>query len=220
RCGSRNPRRGQSAQLRTDRDRDVAGRVRAGLRPGRPRSVGADATGMPPDLVHRTVRVDQIDQRRRCGGDCDAHLDSPARRPGTGRGSRRRPLTTLAGERIGSTRMNRRLIVVGGDAAGMSAASVAKRRAGDDLEIVVFERGRWTSYCACGIPCGNGGEVDGLERVVARTPEQQRANGIDVRLHSEVTGNDPDARRVRVLADGEESSYDYDDLLIATGAEP
>ncbi|MCA1844835.1 MAG: NAD(P)-binding protein, partial [Actinobacteria bacterium] len=49
--------------------------------------------------------------------------------------------------------MTERLVVIGGDAAGMSAACQARRRRGpDDLDIVVFERGHHTSYSACGIP--------------------------------------------------------------------
>ncbi|MGH3425041.1 MAG: NAD(P)/FAD-dependent oxidoreductase, partial [Nocardioidaceae bacterium] len=116
--------------------------------------------------------------------------------------------------------MSRRLIVVGGDAAGMSAASTAKRRAGEHLEVLVFECGRWTSYSACGIPYWIGGTVDGPEGLVARSPEEHRANGIDVRMESEVVAVDPDAGRVTVRADRAESSYGYDDLLIATGAQP
>ena len=65
-----------------------------------------------------------------------------------------------------------RLVVIGGDAAGMSAASQArKRRDEDDLEIVAFERGRATSYSACGIPYWIGGAVDSEADLVARTPE-------------------------------------------------
>jgi NADPH-dependent 2,4-dienoyl-CoA reductase/sulfur reductase-like enzyme len=51
-----------------------------------------------------------------------------------------------------------KLVVVGGDAAGMSAASQARKRLGpDELEIVAFERGHFTSYSACGIPYWIGG---------------------------------------------------------------
>ena len=54
-----------------------------------------------------------------------------------------------------------RLVVIGGDAAGMAAASQARRRRGvDDLEIVAFERGHFTSYSACGIPYWIGGLVE------------------------------------------------------------
>lgn len=116
--------------------------------------------------------------------------------------------------------MSKRLIVIGGDAAGMSAASTAKRRAGDDLEVLVFERGTRTSYSACGIPYWIGGEVDGPEALIARTPEQHRANEIDVRIRSEVIAIDTATRTVTVRSDDTDSSHEYDHLLIATGAEP
>lgn len=117
--------------------------------------------------------------------------------------------------------MAARLLVLGGDAAGMSAASQA-RRLRPDLEVVVLERGGWTSYSACGIPYLVGGEVAGPEDLVARTPEQHRANGIDVRLHHEATGIDLDRREVEVrdLAAGGTSTVGFDQLLVATGARP
>ena len=69
--------------------------------------------------------------------------------------------------------MRSRMVVVGADAAGMSAASQARRRRpADDLAIVAFERGPHTSYSACGIPYYASGMVDEAERLVARTPEQ------------------------------------------------
>ena len=50
--------------------------------------------------------------------------------------------------------MTRRLVIIGGDAAGMSAATQARRMTSpDELEIVTFERGSRTSYAACGLPC-------------------------------------------------------------------
>src|ERR671920_2222075 len=91
--------------------------------------------------------------------------------------------------------MVKRLVVVGGDAAGMSAASQAKKRC-PDLEVVAFERGRATSYSACGIPYWIGGAVTSEAALVARTPEEHRANGIDVRIRTEVTGIDLNRRRV------------------------
>jgi NADPH-dependent 2,4-dienoyl-CoA reductase/sulfur reductase-like enzyme len=48
--------------------------------------------------------------------------------------------------------MTERIVVIGADAAGMSAASQAKRIAGDAVQIVAFERGTYSSYSACGIP--------------------------------------------------------------------
>ena len=115
----------------------------------------------------------------------------------------------------------KRIVVVGGDAAGMSAASTAKRAAGDDVEIIAFERGQWTSYSACGIPYWVGGEVSSPHDLVARTPEEHRSRGIDVRLGTSVTSLDADAGRVSVRdEDGRESEVGYDDVVLATGAEP
>jgi NADPH-dependent 2,4-dienoyl-CoA reductase/sulfur reductase-like enzyme len=116
-----------------------------------------------------------------------------------------------------------RLVVVGGDAAGMSAASQARRRrATDDLEIVAFERGRATSYSACGIPYWIGGAVDSEADLISRTPEQHRANGIDVRIRTEVVGIDLAARTVtaRDLEAGRELVEPFDSLVYATGSVP
>jgi len=89
-----------------------------------------------------------------------------------------------------------------------------------ELEIVAFERGSRTSYAACGLPYLVGGLVDTPERLIARTPEQHRANGIDVRIHHEVTTIDAKALTVTVrdLETGSDSVQHYDELLIATGA--
>ncbi len=114
-----------------------------------------------------------------------------------------------------------RLVVIGGDAAGMSAASQA-RRLRDDLDIVVFERGPHTSYAACGIPYYVGGLVQEWRALVARTPDEFRRQGIDACVRHEVTEIDPEGRRVRVrnLETGDAWWEPYDHLLIATGALP
>ncbi len=117
--------------------------------------------------------------------------------------------------------MARRLVIIGGDAAGMSAAAQARRMtSAGELEIVAFERGSRTSYAACGLPYLVGGLVDTPERLIARTPEEHRANGIDVRIHHEVTAIDTTASTVTVrdLETGSESVEHYDELLIGTGA--
>lgn len=119
--------------------------------------------------------------------------------------------------------MAEQLVVIGGDAAGMSAAAQARRRRGaEELRITAFERGSFTSYSACGIPYWVGGEVARAEELIARTPEQHRAHGIDLRLRTEVTELDLAGRRVRSrdLASGAEAWHPYDQLVIATGAEP
>lgn len=119
--------------------------------------------------------------------------------------------------------MSERLVVIGADAAGMSAASQARRlRPSDELEIVVFERGRFTSYSACGIPYWVGGDVRDRDDLIARTPEEHRARDIDLRLRTEVIELDVTGRRVkaRALDTGAESWTGYDKLVIATGARP
>src|SRR5436190_6706951 len=117
--------------------------------------------------------------------------------------------------------MSERVVVVGADAAGMSAASQAKR-VDDTLEIVALERGRHTSYSACGIPYWVGGVVPDVDALVARTPKQHRANGIDLRLRSEVMALDVDRREVEVRDHADASTYrlGFDHLVLATGARP
>ena len=118
--------------------------------------------------------------------------------------------------------MTERLVVVGGDAAGMSAASQAKRLRGDGLEVVALERGRHASYSACGIPYWVGGVVDDESTLVARTPEQHRANGIDLRMRHEATGLDLDRRELEVRDHGTSTTYrlGFDQVVLATGARP
>jgi NADPH-dependent 2,4-dienoyl-CoA reductase/sulfur reductase-like enzyme len=112
----------------------------------------------------------------------------------------------------------KRLAVVGGDAAGMSAASIARRR-DPEIDVVAFERGPYTSYSACGIPYYVGGLVDEADRLISRSPEQHRAAGIDVRTRCEVVAIDLGARRLTVrAAAGEESEEPFDQLVVATGA--
>jgi NADPH-dependent 2,4-dienoyl-CoA reductase/sulfur reductase-like enzyme len=118
--------------------------------------------------------------------------------------------------------MTERLVVIGGDATGMAAASQARRRrAAGELEIVAFERGRHVSYSACGIPYWIAGDTDGPDSLVARTAAEHRKNDIDLRLGTEAVAID--AERGRVLSrdtDGREEWTGYDQLVIATGAVP
>lgn len=115
-----------------------------------------------------------------------------------------------------------RLVVIGGDAAGMSAAMQARRRQ-PYLEIVALEKGSWTSYAACGIPYLVGGEVESLHDLVARTPQEFREqHRIDVRLQHEVLGIDHARRQVEVRDHLHHRTINlgYDQLHVATGARP
>lgn len=118
--------------------------------------------------------------------------------------------------------MAERLVVIGGDGGGMAAAMQARRRQ-PYLEIVVLEKGMWTSYSACGIPYLVGGEVDSLQDLVARSPQEFREqHRIDVRLQHEVLGIDATARRLEVRDHLHRRTIpiDYDRLHVATGARP
>jgi NADPH-dependent 2,4-dienoyl-CoA reductase/sulfur reductase-like enzyme len=118
--------------------------------------------------------------------------------------------------------MAERLVVIGGDAGGMTAATNA-RRLRSDLEIVAFERGTRTSYSACGIPYLVSGEVDQLDSLVVRTPRELReTNRIDVRVGHEVMGIDLDRRQVEVFDMGHDRTFriGFDHLLIGTGSRP
>lgn len=116
-----------------------------------------------------------------------------------------------------------RLVVIGGDAAGMSAASQARRRRSPaEMEIIALERSNWVSYSACGEPYYVAGYVEPLERLVARTPEAFAAMDIEVRTRHEAVAVDLDRRAVRVadLEAGDSFSLGFDQLMIATGARP
>jgi NADPH-dependent 2,4-dienoyl-CoA reductase/sulfur reductase-like enzyme len=109
-------------------------------------------------------------------------------------------------------------VVIGGDAAGMSAAAQARRlRPADELEIVVLEQGPEVSYSACGIPYWIGGLVSDRDRLIARTPEQFAEKDIEVRTSTRAESIDLAAGKV-VATDGERLGYDF--LVVATGGRP
>ncbi len=115
-----------------------------------------------------------------------------------------------------------RLIVIGGVAGGMSAASSFKRLK-PEAEAIVFERDSHISYGACSLPYYIADVVKDIHDLVGFTPETaKRKRDIDVRIRHEAEAIDPENRRVRVRnLDGdtvEELSYDH--LVIATGGMP
>ena len=113
-----------------------------------------------------------------------------------------------------------KVIVIGGDAAGMSAASQIKRQK-PEYEVTVFERGTYISYAACGIPYYIGGAVGRLDDLIEVSPgEAREKRKIDLRLGHRVTAIDPNARTVTVESDGKSFDERFDRLIIATGARP
>jgi NADPH-dependent 2,4-dienoyl-CoA reductase/sulfur reductase-like enzyme len=120
--------------------------------------------------------------------------------------------------------MVQRLVVVGGDAGGLTAAAQARRLRGPgELEIVALERGRHASYSACGIPYWIGGSVSTVDDLVVRTPAEFRDRyAIDVRLGQEAVALDLARGEVTVRgpAGAAEHRLAFDQIVLATGAVP
>ena len=110
-------------------------------------------------------------------------------------------------------------VIVGGDAAGMSAASKAKRE-DPDREVIAFEQGDWVSYAACGMPYFVKGDIERLDDLVQVTAEEFREErDIDLRTNHEVVDIDTEAKTVTVSTDdGDTLEQAYGDLLLGTGA--
>jgi NADPH-dependent 2,4-dienoyl-CoA reductase/sulfur reductase-like enzyme len=114
------------------------------------------------------------------------------------------------------------LVIIGGDAAGMSAASKVRRNQ-SEREIIVFEKSAYTSYSACGIPYFISETVKDTEELVVRNPKTFREKyNIDVRTMHLVLEVDTAHKRIKVLnkEKNEEFWQEYDQLLIATGGKP
>jgi NADPH-dependent 2,4-dienoyl-CoA reductase/sulfur reductase-like enzyme len=114
-----------------------------------------------------------------------------------------------------------RLVVIGADAGGRSAAAQARRRRDrSEFEIVAFDRGNYTSWSACGLPYLVGDLVHDPDDLIARTPEQFRASGIEVELGHEVVAIDVSARTLSVRGAEGMRTERYDQLVVATGSVP
>ncbi|WP_374724564.1 CoA-disulfide reductase [Calidifontibacillus erzurumensis] len=114
-----------------------------------------------------------------------------------------------------------KLVVIGGVAAGMSAASKLKR-INKDAQIIVFEKGNVLSYGACGLPYFVSGENDDYKKLIARPKEHFDKMGIQTYLQHEVVKVVPEKKQVMVkdLVQNRLFIESFDKLLIATGSTP
>jgi NADPH-dependent 2,4-dienoyl-CoA reductase/sulfur reductase-like enzyme len=117
--------------------------------------------------------------------------------------------------------MSDRILVVGGNAAGMTAASRAKRL-DPSLSVTILEGGPRIAYSICGLPFALAGRVR-FEDLVLFTPETLRnERGIEARVNREAIEIQPSQKRVIAVnrANGERETHPYDRLLLATGYRP
>ena len=115
-----------------------------------------------------------------------------------------------------------RVVIIGGVAGGMSAAT-RLRRLDSDAEIIVLERSGYVSYANCGLPYFVGGVISDEEDLLLQTPESLHARfRLDVRVSSEVVAIEPVTRTVSVRELPGEATYDlgYDYLILSPGASP
>ncbi len=117
-------------------------------------------------------------------------------------------------------------VVIGASAAGLKAASKARRR-DPNIKITVIEKGTFISFAACGLPYYVGGAIQKQEALysnligVPRTPQFfKKMKELEVLTHHEVVSIDRKEKTlsVRNLDNGKESSMEYDTLLLATGS--
>ncbi len=112
-------------------------------------------------------------------------------------------------------------IIIGGVAGGATAAARI-RRADENAEIVLVEKGKYISYANCGLPYYIGGVIKSRDKLFVQTPEAfSRRFNVDVRTRHEALSIDTERHEVSIRrADGTTYSETYDRLLLSPGAEP
>ncbi len=117
--------------------------------------------------------------------------------------------------------MSKRIVIVGGVAAGASAAAKA-RRTSEEVEIVLLEAGPYMSFANCGLPYYVGGEIDSRAKLfVVQAEEFARRFNVDVRLGVRAESVCPAEHEVTVsTADGGTETLSFSRLILATGTTP
>lgn len=113
-----------------------------------------------------------------------------------------------------------KIVIVGGVAGGMSAAT-RLRRLMEDAEIIVFDKGPYVSFANCGLPFHVSGEIAERSSLLVQTPEQLKARfELDVRPETEVLSIDVNKKEVTVSSHGKTYTENYDKLILSPGAKP
>lgn len=117
-------------------------------------------------------------------------------------------------------KMIEKILIVGGVAGGMSAAT-RLRRLNENAEIIVFEKGPYVSFANCGLPYYVGGEIAEREKLIVQSAKalKNRFN-LEVRENSEVIAIDSEGKKVTVVSNGESYVESYDKLILSPGAKP
>jgi len=113
----------------------------------------------------------------------------------------------------------RRIVIIGGNAAGINAASFA-RKTDRDAEITIIERDKYAVYSRCGLPFVIAGEIPSFEDLVLYPPDYYKMMRIDLRTETTATAIDKDAKTVEIQDNktGATETLEYDSLVLCTGA--
>ena len=113
-----------------------------------------------------------------------------------------------------------KIVIIGGVAGGMSAAT-RLRRLNEHAEIIVLEKGPYVSFANCGLPYYVAGEIENRSDLLVQTPEQLKARfRLDVRPNSEAIKIDTEGKEIMVASESDTYTLAYDKLILSPGAKP
>ncbi len=113
-----------------------------------------------------------------------------------------------------------KLVIIGGVAAGATAAARA-RRIDEKADIIILEKGPYVSFANCGLPYRVSGDIPKRGRLILQTAEGFFARyRVNVMLNTEAVGIDRQKKKVRIKGSGGESDLPYDKLILAQGGSP
>ena len=116
--------------------------------------------------------------------------------------------------------MARRIVIIGANAAGISAAAFA-RKTDRKAEIILIEKDKYAAYSRCGLPFAIAGEIPSLEKLVLYPPSYYKTMKLDLRLETEAKRVDLESRTVEIVdKSGKKEEISFDSLIFCTGATP